>query len=73
MRRRAGKPIPEAAVVAAYGGRIEFLPLVPGVSTSELVRRIVRGSNQLFTAEIAESAEEQRRNLPNNLARQHHQ
>jgi D-glycero-beta-D-manno-heptose 1-phosphate adenylyltransferase len=36
----AGKRIPEAAIVAAYGGRIEFLPLVPGVSTTELVRRI---------------------------------
>jgi rfaE bifunctional protein nucleotidyltransferase chain/domain len=35
-----GKPIPEAAVVAAYGGRIEFLPLVPGSSTSDLVERI---------------------------------
>jgi rfaE bifunctional protein nucleotidyltransferase chain/domain len=39
----AGKPIPEAAVVAAYGGRIEFLPLVPGISTSELARRIGGG------------------------------
>lgn len=35
-----GKPIPEAPVVAAYGGRIEFLPLVPYLSTSDLVRRI---------------------------------
>jgi D-glycero-beta-D-manno-heptose 1-phosphate adenylyltransferase len=35
-----GKPMPEAAVVAAYGGRIEYLALVPGVSTSELVKRI---------------------------------
>ncbi|HVS38443.1 MAG TPA: adenylyltransferase/cytidyltransferase family protein [Gemmataceae bacterium] len=35
-----GKPIPEAAVVAAYGGRVEFLPLLPGVSTTDLVRRI---------------------------------
>jgi rfaE bifunctional protein nucleotidyltransferase chain/domain len=35
-----GKPIPEAAVVASYGGRIEFLPLVPGLSTSEIVARI---------------------------------
>jgi rfaE bifunctional protein nucleotidyltransferase chain/domain len=35
-----GKPIPEAPIVAAYGGRIEFLPLVPSLSTSELVRRI---------------------------------
>jgi D-glycero-beta-D-manno-heptose 1-phosphate adenylyltransferase len=35
-----GKPIPEAAVVAAYGGRVEFLPMVPGTSTTELIRRI---------------------------------
>jgi rfaE bifunctional protein nucleotidyltransferase chain/domain len=35
-----GKPIPEAEVVAAYGGRIEFLPLVPGISTSDLIGRI---------------------------------
>lgn len=35
-----GKPIPEAAIVASYGGRIEFLPLVPSLSTSDLVRRI---------------------------------
>jgi rfaE bifunctional protein nucleotidyltransferase chain/domain len=35
-----GKPIPEAAAVASYGGEIVFLPLVPGLSTTELVRRI---------------------------------
>ena len=35
-----GKPIPEADTVAGYGGRIAFLPQVPGISTSELVRRI---------------------------------
>jgi D-beta-D-heptose 7-phosphate kinase/D-beta-D-heptose 1-phosphate adenosyltransferase len=35
-----GKPIPEAAVVASYGGRIAFLPLLPGLSTTELLRRI---------------------------------
>jgi D-glycero-beta-D-manno-heptose 1-phosphate adenylyltransferase len=35
-----GKPIPEAAAVAAYGGRVEFLPLVPGLSTTELIRRL---------------------------------
>jgi rfaE bifunctional protein nucleotidyltransferase chain/domain len=35
-----GKPIPEARVVTAYGGRIEFLPLVPAVSTSDLARRL---------------------------------
>jgi rfaE bifunctional protein nucleotidyltransferase chain/domain len=35
-----GKPIPEAAVVEAYGGRVQFVPLVPGTSTSEIVRKI---------------------------------
>jgi len=35
-----GKPIPEAQVVDEYGGRIEFLPLVPSVSTSKLIKRI---------------------------------
>jgi D-glycero-beta-D-manno-heptose 1-phosphate adenylyltransferase len=35
-----GKPIPEQAIVEAYGGRVAFLPLLPGMSTSELIRRI---------------------------------
>jgi rfaE bifunctional protein nucleotidyltransferase chain/domain len=35
-----GKPIPEAGMVQAYGGRLEFLPLVPGRSTSNLIERI---------------------------------
>ena len=35
-----GKPIPEAAIVQAYGGRVEFLPLVPGISTSAILARI---------------------------------
>lgn len=35
-----GKPIPEAKTVEAYGGRVKFLPLLPGHSTSELIRRI---------------------------------
>ncbi len=35
-----GKPVPEAAVVEAYGGRVAFLPLVEGVSTSDLVQRV---------------------------------
>jgi rfaE bifunctional protein nucleotidyltransferase chain/domain len=35
-----GRPVPEAATVIAYGGRIEYLPLVPGISTTELIRRI---------------------------------
>jgi rfaE bifunctional protein nucleotidyltransferase chain/domain len=37
-----GKPVPEAKVVEAYGGRVEFLPLVPGVSTTDLVDLIRR-------------------------------
>jgi rfaE bifunctional protein nucleotidyltransferase chain/domain len=35
-----GKPIPEMATVASYGGRIEFLPFSGGISTTELIRRI---------------------------------
>ncbi|MEA2448387.1 MAG: hypothetical protein QOG63_319, partial [Thermoleophilaceae bacterium] len=30
-------PMPEAATVEAYGGRIEFLPLIEGRSTSRLL------------------------------------
>lgn len=35
-----GKPIPEAPLVESYGGRIAFIPLVPGASTTDLVRRM---------------------------------
>lgn len=35
-----GKPIPEATLVESYGGRVAFLPLIDGLSTSELIRRI---------------------------------
>jgi rfaE bifunctional protein nucleotidyltransferase chain/domain len=35
-----GKPIPEAVLVESYGGRVCFLPLVGGLSTTELIRRI---------------------------------
>jgi D-glycero-beta-D-manno-heptose 1-phosphate adenylyltransferase len=37
-----GKPLPEREVVESYGGRIEFLPLLPERSTSDLVERIAR-------------------------------
>jgi rfaE bifunctional protein nucleotidyltransferase chain/domain len=40
------RPIPEAEVVRAYGGRVAFLTFTPGVSTTDIVRRIeqsVRG------------------------------
>ena len=39
-----GRELPERAVVEAYGGSIELLPLVPGVSTSDLERRL-RGAS----------------------------
>jgi D-beta-D-heptose 7-phosphate kinase/D-beta-D-heptose 1-phosphate adenosyltransferase len=41
-----GKPVPEAGVVAAYGGRIEYLPLLPEVSTTDLVRRVQERSSE---------------------------
>lgn len=34
-----GKPIPELNLVHSYGGRVEFLPLVLGISSTELARR----------------------------------
>jgi rfaE bifunctional protein nucleotidyltransferase chain/domain len=38
----SGSDIPERAVVESYGGRVEFLPLISGVSTTELVERLQR-------------------------------
>jgi len=35
-----GKPVPEAAVVASYGGCIRYLPMRPGVSTTDLIDRV---------------------------------
>ncbi|MCZ2342018.1 MAG: adenylyltransferase/cytidyltransferase family protein [Bacteroidales bacterium] len=35
-----GRPVPEQAIVEAYGGRIEYLPLVPGLSTTAILQRI---------------------------------
>lgn len=35
-----GRPVPERAVVEGYGGRIAYLPLVPGVSTTDVLKRI---------------------------------
>lgn len=42
----AAKPLPEAAIVLAYGGRVQLVPYVPGHSTTELIDRIVEGSHQ---------------------------
>ncbi len=38
-----GKPIPEMETVLSYGGRIEFLPYMGGISTTELIRRMREG------------------------------
>ena len=35
-----GRPVPEAATVIAGGGRMAYLPLLPGLSTTELLARI---------------------------------
>jgi phosphoheptose isomerase len=35
-----GKPIPEARVVESYGGRIEFIPLIPGRSSTSTLARL---------------------------------
>jgi rfaE bifunctional protein nucleotidyltransferase chain/domain len=41
-----GKPMPEARVVAEYGGRIAFLPMLDGVSTSYVIEKILSGRRQ---------------------------
>lgn len=38
-----GKPVPEARIVEAYGGRVAFLPLVPFRSTTSIIERILSG------------------------------
>ncbi len=42
----ASKPLPEAAIVQAYGGRVELVPYIPGHSTTELINRIAAGSQR---------------------------
>ena len=37
-----GKPIPEADLVRSYGGRVEFVPLVPGRSSTATLDRLLR-------------------------------
>jgi D-sedoheptulose 7-phosphate isomerase len=36
----AGVEIPEAEIVRAYGGRIELLPMIDGLSTTSIVKRL---------------------------------
>ena len=42
----ATRPMPERETVLGYGGRIEFLPLHPGRSTSDLIQRISRAAGR---------------------------
>ncbi len=38
----AGKPLPEAPAVKAYGGEIVLIPFLPGHSTTNLIQNILR-------------------------------
>jgi D-beta-D-heptose 7-phosphate kinase/D-beta-D-heptose 1-phosphate adenosyltransferase len=38
-----GRPVPEAPIIASYGGRIEYIPLLPSVSTTAILERVRRG------------------------------
>jgi rfaE bifunctional protein nucleotidyltransferase chain/domain len=40
------RPMPERETVLSYGGRIKFLPLHPGRSTSDLIDRISRAAKE---------------------------
>jgi rfaE bifunctional protein nucleotidyltransferase chain/domain len=37
-----GKPVPEAALVESYGGRVAYLSLWPALSTTDLVKRVLQ-------------------------------
>lgn len=39
-----GKPIPELRVVESYGGTVVFTPLVPAISTTDVIRRVRAGA-----------------------------
>ena len=36
----SGKPMPERRVIESYGGRIEFIPLLPGISTTAAIQSL---------------------------------
>jgi D-beta-D-heptose 7-phosphate kinase/D-beta-D-heptose 1-phosphate adenosyltransferase len=40
MDYASGRVMPERAVVESYGGRVELLPMSPGLSTTDLIHRI---------------------------------
>lgn len=41
-----GKPIPEVQTVLDYGGRVEFIPLLPDVSTTAILQRLKQGTRK---------------------------
>ena len=38
--------LPEAKIVQSYGGRVEFVQMVAGRSTSNVIRKIQQGENE---------------------------
>lgn len=42
-----GKAIPEKPLVESYGGRVVFLPLLDGVSTTDIIQRILTASDNV--------------------------
>lgn len=45
----SGKPIPERALVEAYGGKVVFLPLTEGVSSTSLMDRLPQSARTMFS------------------------
>jgi bifunctional ADP-heptose synthase (sugar kinase/adenylyltransferase) len=48
--RGAGKALPEARIVTAYGGEVRVLPYLPGYSTTTIIETVLqryRESNEL--------------------------
>lgn len=40
-----GRPVPERALVEGYGGRVEYVPLLPGVSTTSIIARLTQAAS----------------------------
>ena len=47
--------LPEAEIIDQYGGKIEILPLVEGISTSRIIQRTLSGTGQELTSEQSEN------------------
>jgi phosphoheptose isomerase len=53
-----GKPMPEAALIESYGGRIEFLPQVAGLSTTATLGRLTALADRPASGPTARTAAE---------------